>query len=481
MSKTTYQNNYLKSDIFLKKSGILAISSILKFFSQFVIIILASRKLDLEQYGTYQSFWMYLNIFNVISLFGINNLSLSTSLSELLFWIKKFKKILILSTLFLNLIFITLLFFSKNYFNSTSVILILILLFFQNIAQVSEVFAIKKEKLFKVFFSNIIYTILFVIANVYSFYYVYSFNVLLVLIIIITVFKIPILFDKTKSIKFVNTNNNTNISKQWLYLGLNDVLGIFVKWIDKYIVLLLLPASQFAIYFNGTFEIPIFLLLLSAVGNISLVELSKNVNINVEVVKTIFNKSSLILASIAFPSFFFLMFYCDKLFLLLLGYKYLLSIPIFKISLLIIPVRIVYSTVLLQVYNKSNLILKGSILDLITSIIFMLMLYPIMRINGLVLSFVIATYIQVGYYIWHTCKLLNINIYYLFNFPKLIIIFFTSFICIGFLKYCTEKINNDLSALVCGCSFFLIILSIFILLVSFYWIKDKNYKNEVEV
>lgn len=204
-----------------------------------------------------------------------------------------------------------------------------------------------------------------------------------------------------------NYIEENNIKKDWLYLGTNDVFNVFVKWMDKWIVLLLWPTTSFAIYFNGTYEIPIFLLLLGAVGSVSVVEIKKIKKDNTSAIVNIIKQPVLTLAAIALPSFAFLYFNASYLFQVLFANKYVESVPIFIITLLLIPSRIIYSTSVLQVFGKNKIIVKGVVIELVLAIVLMVILYPIINQKGFALAFVIANYIQLAYYLWHTAKFLN--------------------------------------------------------------------------
>ena len=219
--------------------------------------------------------------------------------------------------------------------------------------------------------------------------------------------------------------------KQWFYLGLNDVLGIIFKWLDKWVILFFVSVTEFAVYFNGSYEIPIFGLMLSAAGNIMLVELSKANNDGTAKIKSLFENSSLLLAAIVFPSFCFLFFYSTEFFTLIFSAKYAASIPVFIISIFVLPVRITYFTAVLQVYHRSDLIVKGAVLDLLVAIVLMAVLYPLLQMEGLALAFVVSTYVQAGYYLWHTGKIINKKVSYFFPFKKLFMLLVLSAVITG--------------------------------------------------
>ncbi|MEO5967066.1 MAG: polysaccharide biosynthesis C-terminal domain-containing protein, partial [Ferruginibacter sp.] len=252
----------------------------------------------------------------------------------------------------------------------------------------------------------------------------------------------------------INYAENSNIvpakiiGKQWLYLGAFDVINVLFKWLDKWVILFLLSLSQFAIYFNGAYEIPVFALMLSAVGNIMLVQMSRNSENNNLKIKEIFHQSSLFLAPIVFSSFFFLFFYYKPFFLLLFTEKYIESLPVFFIAIFIIPVRITNYTAALQVLHKSNLIVRGAILDFAFAVLLMTILFPIFKLQGVILSFVISTWVQAIYYLYQTSKILKISFSSTLPFKRLgkILIFALIYSLLGFVM--SENFNDTWKLLI---------------------------------
>jgi hypothetical protein len=149
------------------------------------------------------------------------------------------------------------------------------------------------------------------------------------------------------------TVNKKVLISNWFFFGLNDLFGITAKWIDKLFLVYLLTPAEFAVFFNGSIEIPLFALLISVVGHVLLVEIAPRLHKKAEVV-ALFRNSFFLLAGIVFPLFFFFYCYSHELFSLLFSNKYNNAVAIFKISVLIIPLRITNYTALLQCYGKGK-------------------------------------------------------------------------------------------------------------------------------
>lgn len=419
---------------FFSRTGYLAVSSLLKFFVQLAIVILYSQKLSLTEYGIYQFIWMYINFFSVLALFGVTTLMLSTPLTSLVNWIKNNKRLIVFSFIALNTFALVFLFVYGTYFSLYQNMLLVTLLFLQNLSLIAESIAIKKEQEKKLLYSNLVYTIIYAFIHFYLLYNIYSVSALLQFLIIATLLKCIFLLYGSK-LQVTSVTKHDEVGKQWFLLGINDILGVLGKWIDKWLILFFLPPAGFAVYFNGTYEIPVFMIILGAIGSVSLVDFSKIREDHGSAAKLLFERVSLMMASIVFPAFWFLFFYSDVFILTLFGSKYSESIPVFKISILILPVRIIYSTTVLQVYNRTDLIVKGSIFDLIIAVLLMCMLYPVWGMQGLALAVVISTYFQVGYYLFHTGKLIRQKISYFLPFRKLFLLMVISGLIIAACSY----------------------------------------------
>jgi O-antigen/teichoic acid export membrane protein len=308
--------------------------------------------------------------------------------------------------------------------------LLLILTIVQNISIITETLALKNGFDKKVLLSNIFFSVGFLICHLATLYHGYSLQLLLGGLVLI--FMIKSIFVINRNFKLsASESADADISmagRQWFYLGINDILGVLATWLDKWLILIFLTLTQFAIYFNGAYEVPLFGLMLGAVGNIMMIELAKKEGNDAGKIKLIFEKSSLFLASFVFPGFCFLLFYHAPFFMLIFGEKYIESIPVFFVSIFILPARTIYSTAVLQVYGKSNLIVKGAVLDILLAVILMLLLYPYFKMPGLALAFVLSSYFQLAFYLWQTSRLINKKITYFIPYKELSIKFIISFI-----------------------------------------------------
>ena len=149
------------------------------------------------------------------------------------------------------------------------------------------------------------------------------------------------------------------------------------------------------------------------------------------------------LSSIVFPLFFFLFFFREEIFSFVFKNKYHDSVPIFAISIFILPLRVNNYSVILQCFSEGKKVLLGSLIDIVIAIVLMITLYPVMGSRGIVLSIVISTYCQVLYYLWHSAKILKIKMYELFPVKKLIVKFLILLVLYFIIFFIVTKFFNS--------------------------------------
>ncbi|UAY53387.1 lipopolysaccharide biosynthesis protein [Ferruginibacter albus] len=403
------------------------LSLLVKLIAQIAVIYIYSRQLSIIDYGNYQSVWLYTNVISVIGLFGLPSLLLSVPLQSIKHWIINNRNRFVAAIVLLNIIPFIYLLFLSNQFSHIERWLLIGLIIVQNFSIITETIVIKKEKEKLVLLTNIIFNIGYLGWHIFILQHTYSLQLLLIGLAVLFIVKTLILLAGYSRKKIsIKDDKTIPVTSQWFFLGINDVLGIIFKWVDKWIILLLISVTRFALYFNGSYEIPVFALMLGAVGNIMLVEMAKTGTEDTKKIKALFNSSSLLLAAITFPSFCFLLFYHTEFFTFIFSNKYADAIPVFLVSIFIIPVRITNYTALLQSQHKNNIIVKGSILDLTVALVLMCVLYPLFKLPGLALAFVLSTYTQAFYYLWETAKILRQKITDFFPLLKLISIMVAS-------------------------------------------------------
>lgn len=417
----------------------------------FIVSIVYSRRLSYHNNGIFQSIWMYSNILNTMLAFGITTLILSSNTGAISGVIKRNKSIIIVFYVLLAVLLFSIFFiYEKDYeFSLKSLVVIFVII--QTLGTIYESFGIKQQHEQKVLFINLIYSAGFLIWHLFSLTKQYSFSWLVTGIIILSVFRLACLyyFFKPEESKF--SADDKLILRHWGFVGINDAVGIFSRWFDKIILIYLLTPASFAVFFNGSFEIPLFALMVSVAGNISNVEIALNLgnpSAIIKIYKTVFS----FLSAIVFPLFLFCLFARHELYALLFDNKYNASVTVFLITSFILPLRINNYTSILQSYNKGSTILSGSLLDIAVMSVMILLLYPVWGINGVAVSVVAATYMQAGFYLLTTSKLLETSVLDLIPWRSVIVRFLLLSI-IYFVLYYFIKELDQITQLIIGGTF----------------------------
>ncbi|HVG14091.1 MAG TPA: oligosaccharide flippase family protein [Chitinophagaceae bacterium] len=209
---------------------------------------------------------------------------------------------------------------------------------------------------------------------------------------------------------------------QWIFISINEGLESFSKYLDKIVLIALLTATEFAIYFNGSYEIPLLGLLVAVAGTFTNLQITKY-SLNNEQIRQLFYSTTSLVSTLVFPLFFFSCLYASSIFNVLFGNKYDEAVPFFLIYAWIIPLRIANYSAVLQAKMKSNLVTAGSLSALVLKLLLMVLLYRSSGVKGIALAVVIGTYYQVLFYIYHIARVLTIPIVKVLPFKKLAIVF----------------------------------------------------------
>ena len=375
-----------------------------------IIMILYSRKLSYTDYGQFQTVWIYSNIISVIISFGLSSILLSTNAGYFSFFVKTYRFKLALFYIVGAFITFCIFYFTTRLFSFNTKLLLIAFIIIQNVCNLTDSLLIKNNELRIYIWLNFFYSMLFFGIHLYFFYQHFVLNQLIFCIICLSILKAACIFFVTqKNITTVVTTAPTKFISNWVFIGLNEIAGIFARWMDKIFLLYLLPPSEFAIFFNGAIEIPLLGILINAIENLMLTNISADIN-NKQSAISIFKESFKILALIAFPIFFFLLTMHKEAFAIIFNNKYNASIPVFLISIFIIPVRITHYGVILQCYGQSKKIMLGSLMDIGFSLLLMFILYPVLGTPGVALAIVISTYLQAGYYLWQSANIMQVKI-----------------------------------------------------------------------
>lgn len=129
-----------------------------------------------------------------------------------------------------------------------------------------------------------------------------------------------------------------------LPIGVSVLLARFMLDVDSYFVSHQFDAATFAVYAVGCFNLPLFSLLLDAVGSVMITRVSQLQKEGaLEEIKVLTTRMARKLAAVAFPCYAFLLVTGPEFVTLLFTEQYLASWPVFAVNLAQIPLGIVFA------------------------------------------------------------------------------------------------------------------------------------------
>lgn len=405
-----------KTDFFFRTSLRIFLIRFFPTLATLWVMVLFSRKLDTSEYGTYQLFITQSLLLRALGCAGLQAVLITFSpavVNQLISRTKRRTFLLLGVWIFL---WSALFSFLQPVPQLPSATAFAFLLFYI-LQTLAEVYLTATHRFKPLIFLNAAYTFFFILLHMLLLKGTLSFTGLFTALAVMHFLKTAV------SIQFIRRYRNAASESQaglpsphalrslWTYLGLYDVIQLAYIWIDKFLLGFFLTAEMFAVYYNGSVSIPFLPLILGAAANTVLIQLSTHpeADFQKQAVR-LMQHAARILSALVYPLFFFLVFYRQELFTVVFTSKYQDAVPIFLATLWVLPLRAYSFTAILQNRYKGKIILAGAIGDLLLASVLMYPLYCLWGLPGVALSFVLSTYVQSGYYLLATSRVLRVNI-----------------------------------------------------------------------
>ncbi|MES2702116.1 MAG: hypothetical protein V4649_05725 [Bacteroidota bacterium] len=402
------------SSSLIGNSFFIFISRFFPSLASLLVIIWYSKRLPEEVYGQYQHFWIQLYIIYPLICFGIHVLLVTYSPAFIRALAQKLTPrhyalygiwALLLSTLYALL---------QQHATGMDLWVPFLFILFFSLSLIIESVLIVQRRFAVLVPVNIIYAVAYCTLHWWVWLNGFSLPAIFGWLLVITaarlfVFVLVVAANFKRSEPSAAEVTLRQVRSLWLHLGVYDILQVLFSWVDKFIISLVLTASLSAVYFNGSLNIPFLPILLSAAGSAVLMQLAgtpKNEQEN-ENTRHLMLRTGRMLSCIVFPIFFYLFTFRSELFGVLLV-KYAAAVPVFAVSILVLPVRAYSFTTVLQRFHKGALINIGAAADLLLACALMYPLYLWLGLPGVALSFVITTYLQAAFYLYHSARLLGV-------------------------------------------------------------------------
>ncbi len=403
--------------------------------------------------GQYQAAFVLINFFAAFVFLGLPQQALTipgNNLSAVFPWLlSRYIPVYAAVTVVLALF----LFFIPGPLSFVAALLVFICICLQAMAQLAENIILKLNRGKSFVTQNMLYSILFISIHLLWLWQRLPVAWLIAGIALLNGIKFVAYFlvlAREKWLRAAHIPGKAEYEQQWKFLGLNEVIGRVAGNLDKFVIIYLLTSAGFSVYYNGTYELPFFGLLVTAIGNSLAVQLSEK-QVSGEAAAAVFRNSLLAGACVSFPLFYCFYFFADEFFSVFFRGKYADAVPFFKISIFIAFLRISNFTSILQLRNKNREILIGSLVDIVVNILTVILLYPSVGTRAFAAGFIVGTAVQILYYLYHTGAALGTSPFTLVPWKRLA----AAGIMLFVLYYGLRKIlvwRNELAllAIICG-------------------------------
>lgn len=376
-----------------------------------LIVIFFSRMLDKDAYGIYQNFWVNVFLLSTLASLGVQSFVVTYAAPKVASLLKSLRS---KSYLFITIWIVGLgLLFSYLQKDSVGLDIITasIFLIIYSLGIILEALLTVFKRFKLLLWVSFLHTGLFIALHYMYLHGSFDIKMLFVGLLLIGAIKtVPFVISCLKDVKLHRDDANHDVKKVrklWLHVGFFEVSQRMLVWVDKFILGLFLSNELFAVYFNGTIQIPFLPLLLGAVGSALLMQMAEQTAQGDEKLVQLVNHSGRVLSAVVFPLFFFFMLYRYELFHVVFTNKYESAIPIFSVTIMVLPLRAYNFTTILQNKHKGATINIGVLIDLLSILALMYPLYKWLGLSGVALSFVLGSYIQGGYYLYQTGKVIG--------------------------------------------------------------------------
>lgn len=430
-----------------------------------LVLIYLSRNLSKEVYGQYQNYWVQLYVLSALAGMGLQSFLFTYSSGFINALLRTLSWRTYLGGLFWIVIWASVYAFLQSSVSQINIFIPFLFLLFYTFSIILEGLYFVFKRFVLLLFTNLVYATAFCYLHYLFIDGKLSLTGLFFVLLLLVSGK---LFLQLLFLPATIKHNNLDIldrplsevRKLWLYLGVYDVSQYLFKFIDKFIISLVLAEELSAVYYNGSQDIPFMSLLLGAAGSAVLMQLASDKAKDGTYSVALIKKSSKFLSSIVFPLFFFFMVFRTELFSVLLSEKYLQAVPVFMMSILAIPLRAYNFTTILQNQHKGKIINIGAVSDLVIALALMYPLYQLLGLPGVALSYVISSYLQAGYYLYHTSNLTGTTVWQLLpfaNWMKKAIVF--GFVFIGF-HYSVVSVLSPENVLIWGMALLALVIAV---------------------
>ncbi len=359
--------------------------------------ILFSHRLEPGVYGQYLSIWVIVGVGTLISVWGFPTIILAfgTRLPEDMS--RKVSRHAVLLAGILSPVCSVVLGWMDPSWSVQILTLLAVFFFSQSLFYIQEAWMVSRQGETVLQWLNSAYAVLFFLIHWLVLTTGFDLETLILALTGLSLARNAVLFSARKK-QDPAVTESIPVYRHWFLFGLNDSLQILSRWVDKLVILAIAVPADFAVYYNGTFEIPFVGLVMNAVTAVLTSVMAEKIRADFQAPAIIFRASTSLMAGLIFPGVWLLFTNREWLVVTLFSSRYEESVLLFGISVWMMVFRIGAFTTLLQVNGQSRELVTGAILDNVFALLPMVPMYYLFGPAGLAVSILIGGTAQ-GIYI----------------------------------------------------------------------------------
>jgi O-antigen/teichoic acid export membrane protein len=388
-----------------QNAGLVGISKLVNIFGLLVASMVLTRLLSRSEYGNYEQVWLVYNSFLPMVAYGLS--------SAIYFFSAREDKRSVYSAavagtsivgIFAGIVLAVLAPVISRLFNAGSLTsYIQIMAVYTVISSSSMMFEavfVTEKKVKLLLLGNAIVAVMFAVMVSLSAIEFHSLTFVFISITIVGAVKSIYLFSFLIKSGNLTTHRLSPVMKAQFYYALpifiSTITGMISKQIDKYLVTLFYSPDQFAIYAIGSKEIPLIAVITGSASavlfpvfsDLGFQEMREKF---VEVWKNSISKTGLFLL----PIMVFLLFAANDFMYFFFGQKYVASSGIFRVFLLLIPLRLAFYSQALLSIGKQKLYMFTALGELVFSGLASYFLLTRFGLEGAAIGKVAVTFLEV--------------------------------------------------------------------------------------
>lgn len=198
------------------------------------------------------------------------------------------------------------------------------------------------------------------------------------------------------------TLDRSLLRRQFAYalpLAVAGIVGLLAYQTDRMIISLSFSPAVFAVYVVGAVEVPLVSMIGSNINSVLMPRISElHSNGETSAIVTLYREAVRKTAVLVLPLFGYLMMLSAE-FILFLYPEYIESVSIFRVYLLLLPLRVASYGLILQAVGRSRELLRGSVYYLIFNAATSLWLVHLVGLSGPAWGTLVSTVILAAWYI----------------------------------------------------------------------------------